>query len=72
MSESKIKATKVPGFVKTGTTLRAGRNTPGPHTVDHPDKKANQARQTGKQKKEFHSGVKHPANRANGGITNNA
>jgi len=71
MSESKIKATKVPGFSKTGTTLRPGRNTPGPHVTDHPEKKANQARQTGPQPKGTHSGVKIPANRKGGGITKN-
>jgi hypothetical protein len=62
MSENTTKATKPDGFVKTGgKTLRPGRNTPGPHVTQNPEKLANQLRQTGDGKPPVathHSGVK--------------
>jgi hypothetical protein len=55
----------------TDSVNRPGRNEGNAGGTDRPDKKANQARQTGKQPRGHHSGVKHPKNRADGGITNN-
>jgi hypothetical protein len=58
------------GWVTDGVN-RPGRNEGNAGGTDRPDKQANQVRQTGKQLRGHHSGVKHPANRANGGILNN-
>jgi len=47
-------------FVKTGIN-RPGRNESGPHVIERPDKRANQARQTSDGKPPVgthHSGVK--------------